>query len=86
MNGSNLIKFNYHPMSTSSWVRACAFVLGVKWLLDLVRWYLGPQETPLSDCPLPPGPPGLPFIGNVIGISNEEPWLTYAGWAKTHGW
>ncbi|KAF8436532.1 cytochrome P450 [Boletus edulis BED1] len=35
--------------------------------------------------PLPPGPPGLPWVGNVIGINQDAPWLTYAGWARTYG-
>ena len=35
--------------------------------------------------PLPPGPPGLPWIGNVIGINTSAPWVTYAEWARTYG-
>ncbi|KAG9313624.1 cytochrome P450 [Chiua virens] len=38
-----------------------------------------------SSLPLPPGPPGLPWVGNVIGINTKAPWLTYHQWAKTHG-
>ena len=36
-----------------------------------------------SSYPLPPGPPGLPWIGNVIGVNAEAPWLTYA--ERDHG-
>lgn len=35
--------------------------------------------------PLPPGPPGLPWVGNVIGIDAGAPWKTYAEWAQTYG-
>ncbi|KAI9567596.1 cytochrome P450 [Boletus coccyginus] len=35
--------------------------------------------------PLPPGPPGLPWIGNVIGVNASTPWTTYAEWARTYG-
>ncbi|KAF8553325.1 cytochrome P450 [Imleria badia] len=35
--------------------------------------------------PLPPGPPGLPWVGNIIGINADAPWLTYAEWARTYG-
>ena len=35
--------------------------------------------------PLPPGPPGLPWIGNVVGIDAGAPWKTYAEWARTFG-
>ncbi|KAF8552144.1 cytochrome P450 [Imleria badia] len=35
--------------------------------------------------PFPPGPPGLPWVGNVTGVNPDAPWLTYAEWAKTYG-
>ncbi|PBL03463.1 cytochrome P450 [Armillaria gallica] len=35
--------------------------------------------------PLPPGPKGLPLIGNLWDVPVEYPWLTYAQWAVTYG-
>ncbi|SJL09908.1 uncharacterized protein ARMOST_13289 [Armillaria ostoyae] len=35
--------------------------------------------------PLPPGPKGLPLIGNLWDIPAEYPWLTYAKWSATYG-
>ncbi|KAI0042686.1 cytochrome P450 [Auriscalpium vulgare] len=35
--------------------------------------------------PHPPGPRGLPLIGNVFGIPKSRPWLVYAQWAKKYG-
>ena len=35
--------------------------------------------------PLPPGPPGFPWIGNLIGVNKSAPWKTYAEWARTYG-
>ncbi|KAG7439314.1 cytochrome P450 [Guyanagaster necrorhizus] len=37
--------------------------------------------------PLPPGPKGLPFIGNLWDVPQAEdyPWRTYARWAATYG-
>ncbi|KAF8129485.1 cytochrome P450 [Boletus edulis] len=57
------------------------FALGCLGVLYIWRRALRTQ-TPY---PLPPGPPGLPWVGNVIGINKDAPWLTYAGWARTYG-
>ncbi|KAK0469518.1 cytochrome P450 [Desarmillaria tabescens] len=35
--------------------------------------------------PLPPGPKGLPLIGNLWDIPAEYPWLTYAKWSASYG-
>ncbi|KAK0193929.1 cytochrome P450 [Armillaria mellea] len=35
--------------------------------------------------PLPPGPKGLPLIGNLWDVPAEYPWLTYAQWTATYG-
>lgn len=35
--------------------------------------------------PLPPGPPGLPLIGNALQVPSGFQWLTYTKWAKTWG-
>ncbi|KZP00871.1 cytochrome P450 [Calocera viscosa TUFC12733] len=35
--------------------------------------------------PLPPGPRGIPLLGNALQIPKERPWLVYADWAKTYG-
>lgn len=34
---------------------------------------------------LPPGPKGLPIVGNVLDMPKENAWLTYANWAATFG-
>jgi len=35
--------------------------------------------------PLPPGPAPLPFVGNVIGIDPDHPWLAYTRWGTEYG-
>ncbi|KAG7442296.1 cytochrome P450 [Guyanagaster necrorhizus] len=33
----------------------------------------------------PPGPRGLPFIGNALDMPTGKPWLTFARWGATYG-
>ncbi|TFK85205.1 cytochrome P450 [Polyporus arcularius HHB13444] len=35
--------------------------------------------------PLPPGPKPLPFLGNLLDIPKEQPWVTYRDWAEQYG-
>jgi hypothetical protein len=34
---------------------------------------------------LPPGPPGLPLIGNLHQAPKSAPWLTFKKWVKRYG-
>lgn len=35
--------------------------------------------------PLPPGPKGLPLVGNVLDMPKEQEWLTFAKWGEKWG-
>lgn len=35
--------------------------------------------------PFPPGPKGLPFIGNIFDMPSEKEWLTFARWGEKYG-
>ena len=35
--------------------------------------------------PLPPGPPPIPFLGNVIQMPKEREWITFAEWGRKYG-
>ena len=34
---------------------------------------------------LPPGPKGLPLVGNIFDMPSEKEWLTFAKWGETYG-
>ncbi|KAG2074091.1 cytochrome P450 [Suillus decipiens] len=57
-------------------------------LLSLVSFVLVrslQKKRDTQGLPLPPGPPRLPFVGNVIGIDKDHPWLTYSRWEAEYG-
>ncbi|CZR65709.1 related to cytochrome P450 CYP2 subfamily [Phialocephala subalpina] len=57
------------------------FLLGVA-VLSVVRYlYVGKQRSP----GLPPGPPGLPIIGNILQSPTTYPWRVYHQWGKKYG-
>jgi hypothetical protein len=35
--------------------------------------------------PLPPGPPGLPIVGNIFDWPKDEAWRTFAEWSHKYG-
>lgn len=39
----------------------------------------------VAGLPLPPGPYGLPLIGNVLNFPKKEAWLVAAQWRKKYG-
>lgn len=49
--------------------------------LLLIQWLLKPK--PLA--PLPPGPTGLPIVGNVANMPSKKEWLTFAEWGRKWG-
>ncbi|KDR73253.1 hypothetical protein GALMADRAFT_251844 [Galerina marginata CBS 339.88] len=51
--------------------------------LSLV-WYLFQARTPDSHY-LPPGPKGLPIVGNVADMPAQEEWVTFAEWGRKWG-
>ena len=40
---------------------------------------------PLLTSPLPPGPKGLPIIGNILDVPTTSPWKTFHEWSKLYG-
>ncbi|KAF9006294.1 cytochrome P450 [Hymenopellis radicata] len=48
----------------------------------LSNWAL---SLPVSGAPLPPGPSGLPVIGNLLDFPKVYPWLKFTTWAEQYG-
>lgn len=38
-----------------------------------------------GQAPLPPGPRGLPLVGNLLDMPAEQEWLTFARWGEQWG-
>lgn len=38
-----------------------------------------------SNLPHPPGPPGLPILGNLFDRPKEHAWITYRNWSQQYG-
>ncbi|KAF8897192.1 cytochrome P450 [Infundibulicybe gibba] len=55
----------------------CLATLG----LFIIRRFIRSRST----VPLPPGPKGLPLVGNILDMPSEKEWLTFAKWGDTWG-
>ena len=64
----------------SSWAKYAA--LGMLLITALRFGGLLPRRRKL---PLPPGPPGLPLIGNALDVPAEESWWKYKEWSGQYG-
>lgn len=58
------------------------FAIGLVFLLTFLYTHRDWRE---ALAPLPPGPKGLPLLGNVIDLPPSQPWETFARWGKTYG-
>jgi hypothetical protein len=70
-----MLTVKFCSICTSPWVLVFSFCFCTIVFLRLSR-----SRRPAL--PFPPGPKGLPIIGNVLDMPRAHPWLTYWQWGK----
>lgn len=70
--------FNAHKLEPTHLAIATATLL----LLLSLRKYVSRLKQTHS---LPPGPPKLPLIGNLLDLPTEQEWRVYARWGELYG-
>lgn len=64
-------------LTNITWLDLCLAGVG----LYLVKQIL----TKKPPAPFPPGPKGLPLIGNIADMPSVKPWITFAEWGQKYG-
>jgi hypothetical protein len=68
-------KMTLQPPSLSTLAAAVAFVSLIFYLSTVL----------INKTPLPPGPYGLPLLGNVGVLSQRNNWFQFSKWSKEYG-
>lgn len=53
--------------------------------LALIGTYVAYSYLKVRSLKLPPGPTGLPIIGNILDMPKSHEWLTFSTWGKKYG-
>ncbi|KAG2021094.1 cytochrome P450 [Coprinopsis cinerea AmutBmut pab1-1] len=74
------VRFSAKALSDNPWIVA---LFGGALVLYIGRRLRRPKLA--TDTPLPPGPKGLPLVGNAFQIPLQEPRRVYKEWAEQYG-
>jgi hypothetical protein len=64
-------------LTSVTWVDVCVAALA----LFLVKQLLPKRRS----APLPPGPKGLPLVGNMFDMPKSHDWVTHKKWGEQYG-
>lgn len=77
---------NQHGSSPFTWQTGCAVTLCAVVVASFVKALLDRRMRNPNNLPLPPGPPKLPFFGNMFDPVKPGPvWEVYTDLAHTYG-
>ncbi|KAF8874936.1 hypothetical protein BD779DRAFT_230375 [Infundibulicybe gibba] len=62
-----------------------SLALGAVFAIGLLRAYTQNMSRNPKRLPLPPGPKGLPIIGNLLDMPTDKQWEVFGEWSKIYG-
>ena len=66
-----------HVVKNHPYISLASVILGCATLVRLTRWRSSPH--------LPPGPKGLPVVGNLFDLATTHVWEQFGAWGKRYG-
>ncbi|CAK4033753.1 cytochrome P450 [Lecanosticta acicola] len=64
---------------------ALLIVAGIVLASSLIYFVVSSQNKSPANGTFPPGPPGLPVLGNLLSIPSRHSWLQFFAWSKQYG-